>query len=268
MTEQLVEMMLTVKPVFIISVGSIPARETVTTNLVFVMELDDDPNDGVRLQLPMFIGCRYGPQPSSLATAQSVSAQTRLSITVDIQMSGTITGVTCPTHPEIRLIPHTTPDGDARKTVKFESPTFLTQSFVLFVHANGLDSPRCFAELDHRGSGTVAMQLSFVLDIGIAPISPHEYLFLVDRSGSMRGSKMETVKRALIKMLHLLPKERTFFNIFSFGGSIRHLWGASKQCDQASLRDAVGPALISHFISLRPFADCIRSQYGCKLGWY
>ena len=184
-------------------------------------------------------------------------------------MSGTITRVTSPTHPEIQLIPHTTPDGDARKTVKFESPTFLRESFVLSVRANGLDSSRCFAELDHRGSGTIAMQLTFVPDIEIAPISPHEYLFLVDRSGSMGGPQNGDSQMAdtSIKILHLLPKERTFFNIFSFGDSIRHLWGASKQCDQGSLSDAVGPALISHFISLIEAicAACICSQYGCQL---
>ena len=41
------------------------------------------------------------------------------------------------------------------------------------------------------------LQLIFVPDIEIAPISPHEYLlilFLVDHSGSMNGSSMETVK--------------------------------------------------------------------------
>src|ERR1700685_3309363 len=97
-------MILTVGLVFIISVGSIPAREEVTTNLVFVMELDDDPNGNVRLQLPMSIGTRYGPEPTSLATAQSASAQTCLIISMDIQMSGAIKTVTSPTHPSIEVI--------------------------------------------------------------------------------------------------------------------------------------------------------------------
>jgi hypothetical protein len=160
-------MMLTVGPVFIIFVGSIPAREAVTTNLIFVMELDDDPDDNVRLQLPMSIGARYGPEPTALATAQSASAQTCLIISVDIQMSGAITTVTSPTHPTIEVIPHITLDGGMRKTVKFESQTFLMQSFILIGCADGLDSPRCFAESD-GSSGTVAMQLKFVPDIEIA----------------------------------------------------------------------------------------------------
>jgi von Willebrand factor type A domain len=233
-------MLLIVNSVFIISVGSIPAKETVTTNLMFVMELDDDPNGKVRLQLPMSIGRRYGPEPTALATAVPASSETCLSITVDIQMSGVIKEVTSPTHPVTQLPPRSTSSGHPshrRKTVKFESATLLVRDFVLTVLADGLDGPRCFAERDSQEPSTVAMQLTFIPSIEIAPISPHEYLFLVDRSGSMRGSRIAMVKLALTKILSMLPNQHTVFNIFSFGNQVDSLWPESRP--RSSLSHAV-----------------------------
>ena len=123
--------------------------------------------------------------------------------------------------------------------VTFRSPTFLRQSFVLVVHADGLDAPRCFAEQDPRGSESIAMQLTFVPTSSFPPISDQEYIFLVDRSGSMDGCSIQIVKRALLILLHMLPNEQTIFNIFSFGSKVDALWRKSQPYDQRCLDLAV-----------------------------
>jgi hypothetical protein len=235
--------MLTVNPVFIVSIGSIRAMETVTANVEFVMDLmDDERKDEVRLQLPMYIGSRYGPAPDVLATASSASIRTSLSITVDIQMSGAIRQVKSPSHSDVVLDPQTSPE---QQRVTLRSPTFLTQSFVLAVHADGLDAPRCFAEQHARDSGSVAMQLTFVPSFKLPPISAQEYIFLVDRSGSMNGSSIETVKRALLMLLRMLPNEQTIFNIFSFGSRVDALWRKSQPYHQTCLDLGVCSSLMS-----------------------
>ena len=48
------------------------------------------------------------------------------------------------------------------------------------------------------------------------------YIFLVDRSGSMSGGKMETTKQALILFLKSLPSN-SMFDIISFGSSFSHM---------------------------------------------
>ena len=79
------------------------------------------------------------------------------------------------------------------------------------------------------------MWLTFVPNIKLPPASTQEYLFLVDHSGSMIGSSIETVKHALVMLLWMLPNEHTFFNIFSFRNSIDVVWIDSQLYNQMSL---------------------------------
>ncbi len=213
--------------------------------------MNDSREDSIRFQLPMYVGERYGSLPPDLVSAAAASATTRIRVKVDVQTSGEIRRITSPTHPqEISETKYATDRGRPsrrRSTVKFRSKTFLAKDFVLIIEADKLDTPRCFAEVS-RGHGrrlgdTLALQFALVPKFKLPPISAQEYLFLVDRSGSMSGRPMETAKDTLALLLRVLPQQGTTINILSFGTSVDGLWATSQPYSQRTLEDAVSADL-------------------------
>ncbi|KAF7310523.1 hypothetical protein HMN09_00594900 [Mycena chlorophos] len=231
--------------IFTVSVGSIPASSTVSTTLVYTMALPNDENtDELRFQLPSCVGERYGPPLAALDGASAPSSSTRIRLSMDVQTSGSIHSIVSPSHP-ITETPYLTEfnrPSRRRRTVKYRSKTFLDRDFVVVVQADGLDEPRCFAELSSdptgRHSDTVAMQLSLVPKFKLPPVLGQEYVFLVDRSGSMAGPRMETAKRTLNLLLRMLPAKGSKLNIFSFGYHHTSLWPSSRVYDEAALQEA------------------------------
>lgn len=211
------------------------------------MSLDNDNLDEIRFQLPMSIGERYGTPPLELASTLAPDANTKVKIVVQIQTSGRILSIISPSHPgrisESRYPTDLGRPSRRRSTVKFQPRSFLDRDFVLVVHAEGLDSPRCFAELyqdpDHREPDTVAMQLSIVPKFNLPALLSQEYIFVVDRSGSMGGDRINTSKHTLSILLRMLPAKGSIFNIFSFGNDVDGLWRQSCAYNQGNLNFAV-----------------------------
>ncbi|KAI6139806.1 vault protein inter-alpha-trypsin domain-containing protein [Pisolithus tinctorius] len=151
--------------IFAISVGSIPAREQVTTRITFIMDLlDQGLRDHVRLQLPLTIFGRYGPLPAAMVGAASASSTTRVDVNVYVQMSDTIHAIRSLNHP-IKVSQHNTHNGRKPQwmSASWASRALVPGDFVLTIYADGLDKPRCFAEIDTESTdGTIGMQLTLV----------------------------------------------------------------------------------------------------------
>jgi len=210
--------------------------------------MNDDNPDEIRLHLPMHIGDRYGPQSPALDGATQPSSSTRIRITTSIQSYSTLRTVFSPSHGsevvETRYRTHRGTLSRHRTTVRFKSRNFLAKDFVVVVQAERLDSPRCFAELDEtrrnqENGVTLALQLVLIPKFRLPPIPAQEYLFVIDRSGSMAGAPIMTATRTLNMLLRMLPNEGTLFNIYSFGSSHSSLWPSSRIYDQNTLEAAV-----------------------------
>ncbi|KAG2124892.1 hypothetical protein DEU56DRAFT_916832 [Suillus clintonianus] len=240
-TERLVEWV--TDNIFTISVGSIPARQKLTARLTFVMDLfDEGRQDHIYLRLPMAIAERCGETPAAVLDASTTNEMKRVQITVDIRTSDAIQDIRSPSH-QISLQRHKTctdrTDSDRRMTATRLSTTFLDRDFELTVHALGLGEPRCFAEVNPQRDDTIAMRLSSVPKFEMPRVASQEYIFIIDRSSSMRGASLETAKRTLEMLLHLLPDSNTTFNIFSFAGEVDSMWETSVSFNEATMQDGI-----------------------------
>ena len=224
-----------------------------TSTLQYVVDLsEDDQIDSVRFQLSSHVRVRYGAPSNSVLYHDNIP-RAPLSITVDIEMPGTIFGVTSVNHP-IHDVPTLSNPGQphprncVRKQFSSLDLVDLQKDFLLIVHAAGLGRPRCLAEhLSHEENAlrgitgpTMALACTIVPRFDIkAPSTTQEYLFLVDRSGSMTGMGIEMAKETMKLLLNQLPSANALFNIYSFGTNCISLWSSSQSKTPATVLAAV-----------------------------
>ncbi|KAJ7784830.1 von Willebrand factor type A domain-containing protein [Mycena maculata] len=239
--------------VFQVSVGNIPSNEQVQIELAYATELaEDEENDSIRFHLPVHIGARYGTPPqsapspfSSTAFISSSSKTPFLNIAMSVEAIAPISKIGCPSHtvstelgPDPKLPNFTELPFSNYARVSLSSDSALDKDFVLTIKSVGLDTPRCIAE-PHPTRDTVALGLTLVPRFKLPDLSRQEFVFLVDRSGSMRRKRIEAAKKALIVMLRALPHQESLFQIASFGDYITFLWNdGSKPYNQETLEAA------------------------------
>ena len=205
------------------------------------MDLYDDTSpDRVRFQLPVCIATRYGAMPSGMVGAAKTPAN-RVQIAINVYTKSFDYEVTSPSHAAFVMS-----QGFANRTSlpfhgevgTLTSSTFMDRDFVLIVRSADVSASRCLTE--RSPSGSVAMQLTVIPSLTLPTIPAQEYIFLVDRSGSMM-TRLRTAKTALVMLLRALPVTGTIFNIFSFGDWTTSLWPESKPYNSETLDEAVRP---------------------------
>jgi hypothetical protein len=122
----------------------------------------------------------------------------------------------------------------------------VVKDLIIYYRTANMEEPVLLAQKSDNHPNDVAVLFSFVPSFqekqpGLTPLEsavdekpePQElapeikdaqnlYIFIVDRSGSMSGKKMETTKEALIIFLKSLPSD-AYFEIVSFGDTFDHM---------------------------------------------
>ncbi|KAF7345067.1 hypothetical protein MVEN_01670000 [Mycena venus] len=220
--------------VFQVSVGNIPAKQQKTILSASIS--------------PVHIGARYGQAPTPMSPQNPFADPSSfLKIAMSVESTSPILKIGCPSHavstelgpdpalPNFKELPFS---NYARVSLASDSP--LEKDFVLTIKSAGLDAPRCVAELHPAPShDTVAMALTFVPRFKLPDLARQEFVFLVDRSGSMESQRIAAARKALVVMLRSLPHKDSFFQIVSFGSHTTSLWeSGSKPYNQETLEEA------------------------------
>lgn len=128
--------------------------------------------------------------------------------------------------------------------------------------------PRCVVERDPSSNSLLA-HVSWVPrfpDADAGGSTHHHISFVLDRSGSMAGARIDASVAALQQLLRALPSRGTYFNVFSFGSSWTALFDGHRAYDEQSLTEASAAVarfqadmggtelmdVLQHVLALRP----------------
>ncbi|HVG85917.1 MAG TPA: VIT and VWA domain-containing protein [Vicinamibacterales bacterium] len=224
--------------VFTASIGNLPPGAEVLIRLTYVTELATEGN-ALRFTLPTTVSPRYAPHEDRVGIGRSPDTTLNppvawrvpygLDLTIALDLPGAITRVESPSHP-IGL----TLDG-ARATVTLaQTKAALDRDVVVLIEAQGLDAPHAIVETTASGEQTAVVVFQPRLEAALAPA---DVVFVVDRSGSMKGTSIEEVRNALQLCLRsLVPGSR--FDIVGFGDRFVSLFGNSVPYDETTLARA------------------------------
>ncbi|HEY0871956.1 MAG TPA: VIT domain-containing protein [Vicinamibacterales bacterium] len=224
--------------VFQASIGNLPPGKDVTVRLTYVTELGVE-SGHIRFVVPTTVSPRYAPVDDHRGVgrpdAETLNPPTALTVpyglnfSARIAMPDGITAVESPSHPiSVRM------NGSEAVVSLGQRDAALDRDLVLEIEAPGLDAPHALVERDDDGTEAIGVSFAPVFPTVSAPA---EILFLVDRSGSMGGTSIEEVRRALQLCLRsMIPGCR--FNIVGFGSRYQSLFPESRLYDQGTLDEA------------------------------
>ncbi|XP_078140368.1 von Willebrand factor A domain-containing protein 5A-like [Centroberyx gerrardi] len=258
--------------IFSLSVGSLPPGESASIRLEYVTELAVQADDGLRFCLPAVLNPRYQPQGSEGGSVQVTSVPASL-VPYSLSFSGRVSSprpiskveANCSLDPLQYLNTEQT-----QATVKLAAGHKFDRDVELLIYYKDAHQPTAVVEagqasakpgkwkllkllLTKKGTlmGDPVVMLSLYPEFPQAVMSSvascGEFLFLLDRSGSMdcpmgnreQGqTRIGSARDTLLLLLKSLPMG-CYFNIYSFGSSYDHIFPKSVEYSQKSMDEAL-----------------------------
>ena len=219
--------------VFSISLGNLPAGKEAEIHLKLVGELGIDAEGSVRFSLPSSLKPRYSPAGSSdplagVGGGAQVQVEQLTSCVQHFQLTvlnaEEVAEVTSPTH----TITATRNSDEDKIGVVLAGSEPLVGDLVILIKHKQPHTPTALVEggsSDREGiMKAPAVMINFFPEFDNIDAAC-EFIFLVDRSGSMSGGFINSARETLILFLKSLP-EGCNFNIIGFGSRYEKLFPA------------------------------------------
>ena len=233
--------------IFSVALGNLPPGKEAQIKLQLVGELSIDAEGGVRFSLPSALKPRCTPTGSTdplacVPTAEgqqvksgAVSALSWFQMTVE--GAECVAEVTSPTH-SIKVTPK---EGDRLDVRLSEEKDLGRRDLVILVNMKDPHAPKAVVEggIDKKAEfmSSSAVMINFFPDFADVEAAC-EFIFLVDRSGSMRGSYIRSARETLMLFLKSIP-EGNYFNIIGFGSTYWKLFSDTVPYDEQHLEMAI-----------------------------
>ena len=231
--------------IFSISLGNLPPKSEAELHLKLVGELPIDAEGGVRFTLPSVLKPRYTPIGSTDPLAKvgggaevsQASAPAVFNFKLEVLDADSVSEVTSPTHTI------TTATERNRVQVSLGKRGPLDKDLVIVVQFKEPHVPKAIPEAgDSKLSGDTflgspAVMLTFFPKF-LSTTAACEFVFVVDRSGSMSGAYIKSARETLVLFLKSIPPG-CHFNIIGFGSRYLSLFPKSVPYNQENLDKAM-----------------------------
>jgi len=225
------------RDIFTLNVGNIPPKEFVQITITYITSLKAR-EDAAAFILPTYIAPRYTPPGERNMTdleAQALAPPTAgvkffgMDIKINFACRSNIKEITSPTHTSE---PGISCEVQGKKGFFGLEDVPMDRDIVVLVTEEECHQPRvCFEILEDGTSKAGFVTLFPKLEFQDLP---REFVFVVDRSGSMHGNKIEQARDALLLFLRALPATCTF-NIVGFGSRFEPLFDSPVKYTNESL---------------------------------
>ncbi|KAK5929143.1 hypothetical protein CgunFtcFv8_010402 [Champsocephalus gunnari] len=220
--------------IFSLSVGSLPPGESASIRLEYVTELAVQADEGLRFILPAVLNPRYHPQGSAGGSVQVTSVPASLVPYIESN---------CPLDPLEYLNTE-----QSQATVKLAAGHKFDRDVELLIYYKDAHQPTAVVEAGQTSAKSGTLMGDPVVMLSLYPEFPQavmsslascgEFVFLLDRSGSMQRDRIKSARDTLLLLLKSLPMG-CFFNIYSFGSSHEHIFPKSVEYSQETMEEAL-----------------------------
>eukprot|EP00002_Diphylleia_rotans_P014219 TRINITY_DN276_c0_g1_i2.p1 TRINITY_DN276_c0_g1~~TRINITY_DN276_c0_g1_i2.p1 ORF type:complete len:859 (-),score=169.72 TRINITY_DN276_c0_g1_i2:232-2808(-) len=223
----------------VISVGNIEGQSQCTVKVRFVTPLlSDDSN--LRFVLPTVISPRYTPHNyvesyTNPTLTQKAAAPFQFNIRTKIETHAKMVQAKCLTYDVETVVEQ---EGHV---VRLSTNTEKQQwkgDYVVTIDLEDPHEPGCCFEIlgDYFAFG-LSVNPDFVEPNEIIDPSNQDFVFVIDRSGSMQGSRISQVRDTMVLFLRSLPFG-CYFNIIGFGSRFESLFPKAVEYDEKNMEKA------------------------------
>jgi len=242
-----------------LSLGCLSARAEVEVVLAMALEVSCEEDGTLRLAIPAVITPRYPLTEESTEEMRAVAegavgpSSAEFALDVDVAMPSDIIGIQSPSHTSHFVCSPMFHDATMAKA-KLRMPAMPDREMVLNISLAQPFGTRCWLEPSPNGGAVMAvLHPDEALAKSLFPSDPQqaeaeeeaevpkEFIFLLDRSGSMDGSRIRRAAEALQLFLRSLP-QGCRFNIIGFGSRVDLLFECPVPYTAETLQRASGHA--------------------------
>ncbi|EJP70444.1 von Willebrand domain-containing protein [Beauveria bassiana ARSEF 2860] len=207
---------------FQISLGAVSPNSTIKVRVTYVYIISSNTiKDSVRLTIPAGLAARPGAGPTSvmtIPTALTSSDAVIITISIKVNRSKMIFNLNCLTHHASITNNFSNNSFKALPPIKKRKHHFILSWTVPRIDQAHYIVKQLSPPLPGQ-SPTLALALTLVSNLRLS-VEEHEYIFLVDYSGSIEGSRIKMANSVVETMLNQLPSHTgSTFNIYNFNTS-------------------------------------------------